>query len=149
MPGSNSRPNVSEGYEVPTELPGSTGLLIYASLSHAHYWYEVGMLKVPPIGHVVTCGPLCTRRPTAVCTVHLPRVGRSHRLKESSHQSQREVNIWLLQYFSEYFVPSLPFPHCVESTWYIFFIPDDDDGVFSFNLATKGRIFLHQLIIFM
>ena len=25
MPGSNSRPNVSEGYEVPTELPGSTG----------------------------------------------------------------------------------------------------------------------------
>ncbi|CAN0086701.1 unnamed protein product, partial [Ascophyllum nodosum] len=24
-PGSNSRPNVSEGYEVPTELPGSTG----------------------------------------------------------------------------------------------------------------------------
>ena len=27
MPGSNSRPNVSEGYEVPTELPGSTGCL--------------------------------------------------------------------------------------------------------------------------
>ena len=26
MPGSNSRPNVSEGYEVPTELPGSTGI---------------------------------------------------------------------------------------------------------------------------
>ena len=25
MPRSNSRPNVSEGYEVPTELPGSTG----------------------------------------------------------------------------------------------------------------------------
>ena len=23
--GSNSRPNVSEGYEAPTELPGSTG----------------------------------------------------------------------------------------------------------------------------
>ena len=27
MPGSNSRPNVSEGYEVPTELPGSTGFV--------------------------------------------------------------------------------------------------------------------------
>ena len=27
MPGSNSRPNVSEGYEVPTELPGSTGFI--------------------------------------------------------------------------------------------------------------------------
>ena len=26
LSGSNSRPNVSEGYEVPTELPGSTGL---------------------------------------------------------------------------------------------------------------------------
>ena len=26
MPGSNSRPNVSEGYEVPTDLPGSTGI---------------------------------------------------------------------------------------------------------------------------
>ena len=23
------------------------GQLIYASLSHTHYWYEVGMLKVP------------------------------------------------------------------------------------------------------
>ena len=28
MPGSNSRPNVSEGYEVPTELPGSTGYML-------------------------------------------------------------------------------------------------------------------------
>ena len=28
MPGSNSRPNVSEGYEVPTELPGSTGYIL-------------------------------------------------------------------------------------------------------------------------
>ena len=29
MPESNSRPNVSEGYEVPTELPGSTGEMYY------------------------------------------------------------------------------------------------------------------------
>ncbi|CAM9457800.1 unnamed protein product, partial [Ascophyllum nodosum] len=28
LPGSNSRPNVSEGYEVPTELPGSTGYIL-------------------------------------------------------------------------------------------------------------------------
>ena len=28
MPGSNSRPNVSEGYEVPTKLPGSTGVSV-------------------------------------------------------------------------------------------------------------------------
>ena len=24
--------------------------LIFASLSHTHYWYEVGMLKVPALG---------------------------------------------------------------------------------------------------
>ena len=24
--------------------------LIFASLSHIHYWYEVGMLKVPAVG---------------------------------------------------------------------------------------------------
>ena len=41
FPGSNSRPNVSEGYEVTSELPGRC-----ASLSHTHYWYEVGILKV-------------------------------------------------------------------------------------------------------
>ena len=29
MPGSNSRPNVSEGYEVPTELPGSLRYVFY------------------------------------------------------------------------------------------------------------------------
>ena len=39
---------MSEGYEVPTELPGSTGL-ICSSLSHTHYWYEMGMLKVPAV----------------------------------------------------------------------------------------------------
>ena len=33
LPGSNSRPNVSEGYEVPTELPGSTGWM-YQPGSH-------------------------------------------------------------------------------------------------------------------
>ena len=26
--------------------------LIFASLSHTHYWYEVGMLKVPAVGGV-------------------------------------------------------------------------------------------------
>ena len=31
--------------------------LIYASLSHTHYWYEVGMLKVPAMGVTDTFGP--------------------------------------------------------------------------------------------
>ena len=26
--------------------------LIFASLSHTHYWYEVGMLKVPGLLHI-------------------------------------------------------------------------------------------------
>ena len=36
MPGSNSRPNVSEGYEVPTELPGSTGSLYEHRISNPY-----------------------------------------------------------------------------------------------------------------
>ena len=27
--------------------------LIFASLSHTHYWYEVGMLKVPAVSRKV------------------------------------------------------------------------------------------------
>ena len=29
-----------------------SGQLIYASLSHTHYWYEVGMLKVCMVTHI-------------------------------------------------------------------------------------------------
>ena len=29
--------------------------LIFASLSHAHYWYEVGMLKVPAVCSINSC----------------------------------------------------------------------------------------------
>ena len=39
MPGSNSRPNVSEGYEVPTELPGSTGYMFTCTLHHTQGVY--------------------------------------------------------------------------------------------------------------
>ena len=28
--------------------------LIFASLSHTHYWYEVGMLKVPAVNDIGT-----------------------------------------------------------------------------------------------
>ena len=30
--------------------------LIFASLSHNHYWYEVGMLKVPAVGNIRPSG---------------------------------------------------------------------------------------------
>ena len=30
--------------------------LIYASLSHTHYWYEVGMLKVPGLSAINVIG---------------------------------------------------------------------------------------------
>ena len=62
MPGSNSRPNVSEGYEVPTELPGSTGIwldgiiIVYyyffllcnclSFLLHLVAWYAVNVVNV-------------------------------------------------------------------------------------------------------
>ena len=39
LPGSNSRPNVSEGYEVPTELPGSTGFMYLKYDKNAHSMY--------------------------------------------------------------------------------------------------------------
>ena len=42
MPGSNSRPNVSEGYEVPTELPGSTGNIAYVILDYKSLLYKKG-----------------------------------------------------------------------------------------------------------
>ena len=42
MPGSNSRPNVSEGYEVPTELPGSTGGGEYVLSQNWGQYYTVG-----------------------------------------------------------------------------------------------------------
>ena len=50
MPESNSRPNVSEGYEVPTELPGSTGPVLHiihvvlntTLIIHDNYgWYRI------------------------------------------------------------------------------------------------------------
>ena len=28
--------------------------LVYASLSHTHYWYEVGMLKVPAVIYIMS-----------------------------------------------------------------------------------------------
>ena len=33
--------------------------LIFASLSHTHYWYEVGMLKVPAGTNTVNCYCCC------------------------------------------------------------------------------------------
>ena len=42
-----SRPQGSSERVLPRQL--TMDQLIYASLSHTHYWYEVGMLKVPTI----------------------------------------------------------------------------------------------------
>ena len=41
--------------------------LICASLSHTHYWYEVGMLKVPACDHTYTLN-------VQICTVLHPRL---------------------------------------------------------------------------
>ena len=42
--------------------------VIFASLSHAHYWYEVGMLKVPAARAV--CSHCVAARGCSLCGVH-------------------------------------------------------------------------------
>ena len=42
-------------HRVSPEFIGTMDQLIFASLSHTHYWYEVGMLKVPAV-----CIHICT-----------------------------------------------------------------------------------------
>ena len=53
-----SKPQGSSERVLPWQI--TMDRLIFASLSHTHYWYEVGMLKVPPIGSV-------TKSSTAKC----------------------------------------------------------------------------------
>ena len=43
---------VPDGYCLPWQI--TMDQLIFASLSHIHYWYEVGMLKVPA-ANINTC----------------------------------------------------------------------------------------------
>ena len=43
-----SRPQGSSERVLPWQI--TMDQLIFASLSHTHYWYEVGMLKVPAVG---------------------------------------------------------------------------------------------------
>ena len=52
--------------------------LMYASLSHAHYWYEVGMLKVPahigaryPYHRKMRTGTLYVKSSCSTCTIIL------------------------------------------------------------------------------
>ena len=42
--------------------------LIFASLSHTHYWYEVGMLKVPAVTQEESHTGFLTPLPSAVLT---------------------------------------------------------------------------------
>ena len=42
-----SKPQGSSERVLPWQI--TMGQLIFASLSHTHYWYEVGMLKVPAV----------------------------------------------------------------------------------------------------
>ena len=50
-----SKPQGSSERVLPWQIPMDQ--LIFASLSHTHYWYEVGILKVPAVsGTVVLLG---------------------------------------------------------------------------------------------
>ena len=46
-----SKPQGSSERVLPWQI--TMDQLIFASLSHTHYWYEVGMLKVPAVYHRV------------------------------------------------------------------------------------------------
>ena len=48
-----SKPQGSSERVLPWQI--TIDQLIFASLSHTHYWYEVGMLKVPAATHVIPC----------------------------------------------------------------------------------------------
>ena len=45
-----SKPQGSSERVLPWQI--TMDQLIFASLSHTHYWYEVGMLKVPAVGGI-------------------------------------------------------------------------------------------------
>ena len=48
-----SKPQGSSERVLPWQI--TMDQLIFASLSHTHYWYEVGMLKVPAVYGVYFC----------------------------------------------------------------------------------------------
>ena len=48
-----SKPQGSSERVLPWQI--TMDQLIFASLSHTHYWYEVGMLKVPPADGTSIC----------------------------------------------------------------------------------------------
>ena len=51
-----SKPQGSSERVLPRQV--TMDQLIFASLSHTHYWYEVGMLKVPAVGNVAQLSPV-------------------------------------------------------------------------------------------
>ena len=55
-----SKPQGSSERVLPWQI--TMDQLIFASLSHTHYWYEVGMLKVPAVGTVVGWKDIHTRK---------------------------------------------------------------------------------------
>ena len=51
-----SKPQGSSERVLPWQI--TMDQLIFASLSHTHYWYEVGMLKVPAVNDLIVLHPL-------------------------------------------------------------------------------------------
>ena len=62
--------------------------LIYASLSHTHYWYEVGMLKVPASAGGERRRWYCQELRTSTDGVHIAFKAPSHSLYNSRHAKQ-------------------------------------------------------------
>ena len=65
-----SEPQGSSGRVLPWQV--TMDQLICASLSHTHYWYEVGMLKVPAIVNINSSSP--TPKYSLKCLVYIVMV---------------------------------------------------------------------------
>ena len=72
-----SKPQGSSERVLPWQI--TMDQLIFASLSHTHYWYEVGMLKVPAVGsfcvqssnffvYCIKCNLIATPADVALCS---------------------------------------------------------------------------------
>ena len=69
-----SKPQGSSERVLPWQI--TMDQLIFASLSHTHYWYEVGMLKVPAVLYSSVC--VCVFFPSILDIKFVGRTSRGH-----------------------------------------------------------------------
>ena len=83
--------------------------LIFASLSHTHYWYEVGMLEAPAVQYQVLCC-VCVFFPFILDTKFVGRTSRGHTGGRSHRISHPPSFCGACLNFSREKDPAIPFP---------------------------------------